>query len=172
MLYSEIIAVCSEIHTTTLCGQNVELHILVNIQSVALVIQHAKRMRRIILSSVPCLALPYFSTLSHKRHDFRKKVIKHKMCFLIFSTTFVWNNSHCKKNWARYYHKCTLILMKLEFSRQIFEKCSNTSIKFHENPSSESRVVSCVRTDTQTDGRTDRPAASRCSCLIIRRKTK
>jgi hypothetical protein len=34
--------------------------------SVALVIQRAKRMRRIILSSVACLVLPYFSTLSHK----------------------------------------------------------------------------------------------------------
>jgi hypothetical protein len=41
------------------------------------------------------------------------------------------------------------ILTKLEFSQQIFEKYSN--IKFHENPTSGSRIVLCVRTDTQTD---------------------
>jgi len=41
--------------------------------SVALVIQRAKRMRRIILPSVTCLVLPDFSTLSHKRNDFREK---------------------------------------------------------------------------------------------------
>jgi hypothetical protein len=54
--------------------------------SVALVIQPAMRMRRVILSSVTCLALPYFSTVSHTRHSIRKNVIEHKMCVLIFST--------------------------------------------------------------------------------------
>ena len=62
------------------------------------------------------------------------------MCVLILSATFVFNVSHSKKNSARYHHKCTRtyvrtqvlkksthyslqIEMKLEFSRQILEKC-------------------------------------------------
>ena len=48
--------------------------------SVALDLQHAERMRRIILSSVVCLAVPYFYTLSPKRHDFRQKKILNKKC--------------------------------------------------------------------------------------------
>jgi hypothetical protein len=41
--------------------------------SVALDIQHAKCMRRITSSSVACLVIQYFSTLSHTCYDFRKK---------------------------------------------------------------------------------------------------
>ena len=49
--------------------------------SVALYIQHA-----ICGLSVSTI---FFSTLSHKRYDFRKKVTEHKMCVLVFSTEFV-----------------------------------------------------------------------------------
>ena len=49
--------------------------------SVALAIQHAKRMRHIILSSVACPALPYFNTLSHKRYDFRENLLNMKCGF-------------------------------------------------------------------------------------------
>jgi hypothetical protein len=42
-----------------------------------------------ILSSAATLAPPYFSTLAHKRRDFRKSFAEHKMCVLIFSTSFI-----------------------------------------------------------------------------------
>ena len=72
--------------------------------SIALVIQHAKRMGRIMLSSMACLVLPYFSTLSHKQYVFRKKkVTEHKMYVLIVSTTFTCNVSHSEKNAGGYY---------------------------------------------------------------------
>ena len=48
----------------------------------------ASFLRGIILSFVAGLAVR-LSTLSHKRHDFKKEVIEHKMCISVFSTTFV-----------------------------------------------------------------------------------
>ena len=48
---------------------------------VALGIQHAMRMRPIILSSLACLALPYSSTSSHKHHDFVKSYWTSNVCF-------------------------------------------------------------------------------------------
>jgi hypothetical protein len=64
---------------------------------VALGIQHAMGMRRILLSPVACPALPYFSTLSYIWRGFREKVFEHQMCVLSFSATFVRNVSHSKK---------------------------------------------------------------------------
>ena len=54
-----------------------------------------------------CPALQYFSTLPHKRNDFRKHVTEYKMFVLIFSTTFAWKISH-SKNWAKFDQTCIL----------------------------------------------------------------
>ena len=114
-----------------------------------------------LLSSVARPAVQYFSKLSHKRRVFRKKkIIEHKMCVMIFCTTFVRNISHSNTNWARCDQKRTSVFtygaryycqisMKLKFSRHRFEKYSNT--KFHENPSSGSRGVPSGRTDRHDD---------------------
>jgi hypothetical protein len=56
---------------------------------VALLIQHATLMHHIVLSFVVSLAPPYFLTLSHKRHDFFKRVIEHKIGVLIFSAYYM-----------------------------------------------------------------------------------
>ena len=67
-------------------------------------------------------------------------------------------NSHSKKNWVRHDQKRMLVftqstsyscpvLMELKFSRQIFAKYPN--IKFHENPTSGRRVVTCGQTDME-----------------------
>ena len=90
--------------------------------------------RNLVSARVPShfkRSLLYFSTLSHKRHVFRKDFLNIK-CVLIVSTTFVWNNSHNKKKWARYQqcilvfvystHFSSQILLKFEFSLEIFEK--------------------------------------------------
>jgi hypothetical protein len=53
---------------------------------------------RAILTSVACLVPQYFSTLSHERQKFSEKVTEQEMGVLIFSTTFVQNISHSKKN--------------------------------------------------------------------------
>ena len=81
------------------------------------------------------------------------------MCVFVFSTTFVGNISRSKQPdqtpsqvniglHVKYRYSCQLI-MKLEFSPQVFERYSN--MKFNENPSSESPVVPCRRTDGRTD---------------------
>ena len=131
---------------------------------VALGNQHATLVRLIVCG---LLDPPHFSTLSHKRHDFREKVTEHKMCVLTFSTTFIRSTriSHCKKNSARYCHKhenvfmhstrySSRILMKIGFYRQIFEKAQMPSfIKirplrielFHADRQADSRHVAYSR---------------------------
>ena len=132
-------------------GQSIKYYIFW-IVSVALVNQHKMCGGRIILSSVACSPIPYFSTLSPKRHDFRKKDFEHRMCFdflyefrlrcFSFSTE-IWSNMY-----VGLHVKCPFFLFNLTetwiFSTD-YREYSN--IKFRENLSSGSRVVSCGRTD-------------------------
>jgi len=52
-------------------------------------------------------ALTHFSTLCHKRHAFRKQIIKKKTCFDSISKFFL-KQSHSKMNSERYL-KCTQV---------------------------------------------------------------
>jgi hypothetical protein len=128
----------------------------------ALGIQHAMRMLHIVICGLPRSTI-FFNFISYTPR-FSKNVTEHKMCVSNFSTTFARNIFHSKKNWARYDRKFILlfmwstlysgpILMKLWFSRHIFEKYTN--IKFNENPSGGNGVFPCGQTDERTDGRTD-----------------
>jgi hypothetical protein len=51
---------------------------------VALLMQHATLMHNIVTSFVTPRSLPHFSTLSHKRCDYRTKVTEDKMCAFIY----------------------------------------------------------------------------------------
>jgi hypothetical protein len=111
---------------------------------VSLRIQHAMRMRHIvIISQTARLKKIVYKT----RFDFLYKFFKNKFIILRQSERNMMKNTY----WSpcavpfRYSYRA---LMKLEFSRHIFDKYSN--IKFHENPSSRSRIVPCGRTNRQT----------------------
>ena len=108
--------------------------------SVALVIQHAVRMRRIILLSVACLALPHFPTLSHTGHEFREKKILKIKCLFWCVYKIAWNISHSKKNWARYYH---IIIKSSDFRKILKSQISWKSLQWDPSFS--------VRTDRQID---------------------
>ena len=104
-----------------------------------------------------------FCTLSHNWHDFRKRVSEQKMCVLILPTNSVWKFSHPEKNSGRYIRICTEvfmystryschILMKIEFSCQIFKKIRNYQILWK---SLSWKLSCCMRADRQA-GRRDK----------------
>ena len=78
---------------------------------IGMLIKHATRVRHTVTLFVAPRSPLYFSTLFHKRCDFRKNVIEYKMCVFIFSTTFVQNISHSKKNLAKHRQKCRYVFM-------------------------------------------------------------
>jgi len=53
------------------------------------------------------MALQHFSTLSHKRHNFRKKKLLNLKCAFRFYLQICLKHFYFRKNWARYDQKCT-----------------------------------------------------------------
>ena len=96
-----------------------------------------------IFSSVSCLTLQYFSTLSHKWRDFRnQKFTEDKMCILV-STTIFSEISHSKKKRTTcdkknvYWYSCKVPFIFVRFSRNwnfldsFFEKKISNFMKIH-----------------------------------------
>jgi hypothetical protein len=121
----------------------------------ALVIQHAKRTRHIILSFMASLAPPYFSTLSHKRHDSRgKKQLfskKYMFWFLLqfFSEIFLIlrirrDNINVNRSLIKYPLSFSDFNGTWIFSAGFRKICK---YQMSWNPSSRSRVVPIGRTD-------------------------
>jgi hypothetical protein len=129
--------------------------------SVALGIQHAMRMRHIVICALP-RSTRYFPTLSHKRYDFRKKVTEHKICvlilFTIFSETFLIlrrTEQDMIRNLYRSSCKVPVILVRFYWNFNFHDRFSeNTQIqnfmKFRP------LGAELFHADGRTDGQTDR----------------
>jgi hypothetical protein len=109
--------------------------------SVALVIQHAMRMRHIAICGLPRFTI-FFHIISQTTRFSKKKLLIIKCVFRVSlqrlsEMVFIFRITE-RDMIENVYCSCP-ILMKLEISRRIFEKYSN--IKFHKNPSGGSRGV-------------------------------
>jgi len=114
-----------------------------------------------ILSSVACPTRQYFSTLSHRRHDSQKNVTEHKICVLIFCTTFAEtflivrsSETDIIKNvyYTGLYVKNPLLLSdfnEIGIFSTYFQRI--LKLKFYKSTSSGNRVVPWRSTDGQTD---------------------
>jgi hypothetical protein len=88
---------------------------------------HAKRLFRIMLPCVLCLSVPYYSTLSHKRQNFQKGLIK--IPFLILSTNTLGKVSFLRKNLLKVVLYIGLSLCRIFI---IFVR-NYQNVKFHYN---------------------------------------
>jgi hypothetical protein len=122
---------------------------------IALLIQHATCMHHIVTSFLTPMAPPYFSTLSHKWHNFREKRLNIKYVFLFFleivCKTFlilrrIWRDIavSVKRCYVKYRYSCRIFMKKNSLDR--FSKKSQIPNFF--------KFSSSIRMDRQT-GQTD-----------------
>ena len=153
--------------------KNIKLLLHIRNAFVDFVIQHAISMRHIVIC-VLCGSTTFFHIIPLTSRFYKKIVIEHKICVLIFSTTFVWNISHSKNSWARYGHKYILVFMysTVQYSTVQYStvqytlflsnlnetwmlstdfRKKNSRIIFLKNPFSGSRAIPCGRMDRWTD---------------------
>jgi hypothetical protein len=70
-----------------------------------------------------------------------KKVIDHKMWVLVPSTTFIWNFSHSKKNWARYDKNVYWCSCNVPVSLVRFKRNFNVLDRFSKN----THIPNCIK---------------------------
>ena len=138
-------------------------HILSVCVCVALVIQHAVRMRIIIVSSAACLQYRLFSHYFIKETILgKKKIIEHKMLILVFCTTSIWkflilsntvrNMLPVRTSAFMWSTSCTPIRVRFYSNVNVIDSfLENPQIPNFMQNSSGIRVVPCGRKDRQTD---------------------
>ena len=117
---------------------------------VALVIQNAKYMRRIILSFVACLDLHYFSRIFGG-----KKLLNPRRVFQLWSENFLFLRRFQRDTVINLHSSSFLSDFNETFIFSTYFRKNTQISNFIKNPLSRSRVVSCGRTDGRTDRQTD-----------------
>ena len=102
-----------------------------------------------IIKHAVCLAVPHFSTLSHKQHDFWKKATEHKHTFWLYTKLL----SETHLTLKRIHNNIIINYIDLQTRRPLFWSHFNetwifladfqNTLKFDENPFSGSQVVPC-----------------------------
>jgi hypothetical protein len=138
------------------CGKAITI-IYSECVSIALVMQPSKRLCCILMPSVACLAIPYFSTLFHKRNDFQRNIkCVFWLSLQLLSKTFLILRSIQRHIIITVYRSsCTVPVIFGRFeSRFIFWAIFVIILIFYEIPPSRSLVVPYGQIGTQTDRRT------------------